>query len=187
MKHVFISYVRENKEIVDWFCKELESYGIKVWLDRNDIDPGTFWEEAIRKAIQEGAFFIACFSKEYSDRRKTYMNEEITLAIKELRLRHTDQAWFIPVKLNECEIPDRGFGAAIPADVLENTHCTDRHRGLSLRLIGETTDPLRRIARLPSPLLYLASVAFPFKIHSLLSYSKTARIRLSDDPIPRFP
>lgn len=111
MKHVFISYVRENKEIVDWFCKELESYGIKVWLDRNDIDPGTFWEEAIRKAIQEGAFFMACFSKEYSDRAKTYMNEEITLAIDELRLRHPDQAWFIPVKLNECEIPDRPIGA----------------------------------------------------------------------------
>ena len=111
MKHVFISYVRENKEIVDLFCKDLESYGIKVWLDRNDIDPGTLWEEAIRKAIQEGAFFIACFSKEYSDRRKTYMNQEITLAIDELRSRHTDQAWFIPVKLNECEIPDRDIGA----------------------------------------------------------------------------
>ena len=111
MKHVFISYVRENKEIVDLFCKDLESYGIEVWRDRDDIYPGTFWEEAIRKAIQEGAFFIACFSKEYSDRAKTYMNKELTLAIEELCLRHTDQAWFIPVKLNECEIPDRDIGA----------------------------------------------------------------------------
>lgn len=55
--------------------------------------------------------FIACFSKEYSDRDKTYMNEELTLAIEELRLRDTKQAWFIPVKLNECEIPNRNIGA----------------------------------------------------------------------------
>ena len=111
MEKIFISYVRDNTSDVDRLCQDLKSFGIEVWRDRDDIYPGTFWEEAIRKAIQEGAFFIACFSKEYSDRRKTYMNEEITLAIKELRLRHTDQAWFIPVKLNECEIPDRDIGA----------------------------------------------------------------------------
>ena len=106
MQHVFISYVRENEEIVDKLCKALESYGIKVWLDRNDIDPGSFWKQAIREAIREGAFFIACFSKEYNKRDKTYMNEELTLAIDELRQRPADRVWFIPVKLNKCEIPD---------------------------------------------------------------------------------
>ena len=35
------------------------------------------------------------------------MNEELTLAIEELRQRPTDRIWFIPVKLNECEIPGR--------------------------------------------------------------------------------
>jgi len=39
------------------------------------------------------------------------MNEELVLAIEELRLRPTDMAWFIPVKLNRCEIPDRDIGA----------------------------------------------------------------------------
>ena len=111
MKKVFISYVHDNTSDVDRFCQDLNSFGIEVWRDRKDIDPGTFWEEAIRKAIQEGAFFIACFSKEYRGRKTTYMNAELTLAIEELRLRHTDQAWFIPVKLNECEIPDRDIGA----------------------------------------------------------------------------
>ncbi len=37
----------------------------------------------------------------------------------------------------------------------------DRHRGLFLRLIGETPDPLRRIARPPSPLLPLPSPLSP--------------------------
>ena len=110
MKKVFISYVRENMEIVDRLYQELKAYGIQVWLDRNDIAPGSRWKREIRRAIQQGAFFIACFSKEYDERDQTYMNEELTIAIEELRQRPIDQAWFIPVKLNECEIPDRDIG-----------------------------------------------------------------------------
>ena len=110
MNKVFISYVRENIEIVDRLYQELTAHGIQVWLDRNDIGPGLRWKREIRRAIQQGAFFIACFSKEYYQRDKTYMNEELTIAIEELRQRLVDQAWFIPVKLNECEIPDLDIG-----------------------------------------------------------------------------
>ena len=110
MESTFISYVKENKDTVDRLYQELKSHGIKVWLDREDIDPGTRWEPAIRRAIQQGAFFIACLSKEYNERDKTYMNTELTVAIKELHQRPTDRIWFIPVKLNDCEIPDRDIG-----------------------------------------------------------------------------
>ena len=110
MNGVFISYVRENIEAVDRFYQELTSHGIRVWRDRNDIDPGARWKQAIRKAIRQGAFFIACFSREYNNLGQTYMNEELTLAIEELRQRPTDRIWFIPVKLNSCDIPDRNIG-----------------------------------------------------------------------------
>ena len=110
MNRVFISYVRENMEMVDRLYQDLRSHGIQVWLDRNEIDPGARWKYAIQKAIREGAYFVACFSKEYNDRDKTYMNEELTIAIEELRQRHNDRISFIPVKLNDCEIPDRDIG-----------------------------------------------------------------------------
>ena len=110
MNGVFISYVSENIEIVDRLYQDLRSRGIQVWLDRNDIGPGLRWKREIRRAIQQGAFFIACFSKEYNERDRTYMNEELAIAIEELRQRPVDQAWFIPVKLNECEIPNRDIG-----------------------------------------------------------------------------
>jgi PAS domain S-box-containing protein len=103
--HVFISYVRENQDQVDRLCQDLESHGVKVWLDRNDITPGIFWKDAIRKAIQNGAFFIACFSKEYSEKTSTHMNEELNLAIEVLRKRPREQAWFIPVVLSG-DVPD---------------------------------------------------------------------------------
>ena len=110
MNAAFISYVSENAEIVDLLCQELKSRDIQVWRDRDEIAPGSRWKQEIRTAIREGTFFIACFSKEYNDRDKTYMNEELIIAIEELRQRPTERIWFIPVKLNECEIPDRDIG-----------------------------------------------------------------------------
>ncbi|MCY3740490.1 MAG: tetratricopeptide repeat protein [Candidatus Poribacteria bacterium] len=110
MKPIFLSYVRENEEIVDKFCQELISRGLKVWLDRQDLNPGSRWKQEIRKAIREGAFFVACFSKEQNKSDKTYMNEELTIAIDELRQKPSERIWFIPVKLNRCKIPDRNIG-----------------------------------------------------------------------------
>lgn len=34
MQHVFISYVKENKEEVDRLCKDLTAHGIRVWRDK---------------------------------------------------------------------------------------------------------------------------------------------------------
>ena len=65
-KHVFISYLRENQKQVDRLCHELESHGVNVWLDRNDIKPGARWMKAIREVIRQDDFFIACFSDEYT-------------------------------------------------------------------------------------------------------------------------
>jgi len=105
--HVFISYVRNNKRLVKRLCDDLTKQGVKVWLDRRDIKPGTRWQDAVEEAIKEGAFFIACFSKQYNERDETYMNEELTLAIDRLRKLSPDRIWFIPVKLNRCEVPKR--------------------------------------------------------------------------------
>lgn len=110
MSHVFISYVRDNVTQVEKLLEALIQAGVEVWIDRDHIKPGTRWQVAIREAVINGAFFLACFSKEYNLRSRSYMNEEITLAIEELRRRPTDRAWFIPVKLSECEIPDRVIG-----------------------------------------------------------------------------
>ena len=111
-RHVFISYVRENQEQVDRLCQDLERYGVKVWLDRKSIKPGARWKDAIREAIRHGDFFIACFSIEYDAREQTYMNEELSLAIEELKqyITETDRTWFIPLLLSKCKMPEHSIG-----------------------------------------------------------------------------
>jgi TIR domain len=121
-RHVFISYVRENAEDVDRLAEAIRSSGVQVWLDREALQPGIRWRNSIRRAIEQGAFFLACFSAEYVEKRKSYMNEELTLAIDELRAYPTDKVWFIPVRLSPCEIPDRAIGAG---ETLRNLQCVD--------------------------------------------------------------
>lgn len=111
MSKVFISYVRDNSEAVERLAADLNKHGVQVWLDHSDLKPGEIWADTIRRKIIEVDYFIACFSKEYNSRQKTYMNQELVLAIEELRQRSMYQAWFIPIKLNECDIPDMDVGA----------------------------------------------------------------------------
>ena len=121
-QHVFISYVREASAQVDHLAANLSQHGIQVWLDREGIAPGQRWRDAIREAIRGGDLFIACFSSDYAMREQTYMNEELTLAIDELRQRPTDRSWFIPVSLDGSRIPDRNIGGGETLHALQSVN-----------------------------------------------------------------
>ena len=75
LAHVFISYVHQNRDLVYRLARELKNHGVSVWLDRDDIQPGTRWRMEIKNAIKQGKFFIACFSREYDEKDRTFMSE----------------------------------------------------------------------------------------------------------------
>lgn len=108
---VFVSYVREDSARVDWLCQELEAAGIPVWRDISQLWPGEDWRAVIRRAIRDDALaFLACFSHQSVRQDRTYQNEEILLAISEMRLRPPGRSWLIPVRFDDCQIPDRPIG-----------------------------------------------------------------------------
>ena len=106
MPHVFVSYVREDYGSVHRLTELLKAAGIDVWLDRERISPGENWRDAIRRAVENGAFFIACFSTNYVNRQKSYANEELALAFEEIRQRPWGRRWFLPIILDSIQIPD---------------------------------------------------------------------------------
>src|ERR1022692_1810239 len=109
--HAFLSYVREDSLAVDRLQRVLEAAGMRVWRDTEDLWPGEDWRSRIRRAITDNALaFIACFSQNSVDREKSYQNEELVLAIEQLRLRRPDDSWLIPVRFDGCVIPDREIG-----------------------------------------------------------------------------
>jgi hypothetical protein len=143
--HAFVSYVREDRHLVERLCRDLESNGVSLWLDREKLMPGARWQTAIRHAIAEGAHFICCFSENYLCRERTYMNEELLLAIDELRTRQPEGAWFLPVILTPCEIPDRPIGGGATLRDLQYVDLhTDWNGGLK-RLIN-AINPICRAA-----------------------------------------
>ena len=105
--HAFISYVREDSGRVDTLQKMLEAAGIPVWRDTASLWPGEDWRAKIRDAISRDALvFIACFSHHTAARQLSYQNEELLLAIDQLRRRRPDDPWLIPVRFDDCDIPD---------------------------------------------------------------------------------
>lgn len=129
---VFISYVHENKRMVRNLVRDLEQGGVGVWWDEEGLETGSRWKDRIRNAIQRGDFFIACFSKEYQARRETFMNEELLVAVEQLRTQPRDRVWFIPVRLSSCEIPDIPIGAGESLRDLQWVDLEkDRRRGIA--------------------------------------------------------
>lgn len=110
-KKVFISYVRENAEAVSRICAVFDQNNIEYWIDRDKIEPGKIWKQAIRDAINAGAYFLACFSRECESRTGTYMNEELLIGVDILRTKSYNSGWLIPIKLSSCGIPQLDIGA----------------------------------------------------------------------------
>jgi EAL domain-containing protein (putative c-di-GMP-specific phosphodiesterase class I) len=109
--HVFICYTREDSNDVDQLQRALQEAGITVWRDTADLWPGDDWRMKIRSAIDNNALvFLACFSSSSIARGRSYQNEELVLAIQQLLLRPPEQPWLIPVRFDDCEIPDRSIG-----------------------------------------------------------------------------
>lgn len=131
--YVFISYVQDDSAIVDQLQRDLTKLGIKTWKDRDKLYPGMRWKSAIRKAVKDGAYFIACFSKSGENRARSYMFEELNLAIDELRMRPKNREWFIPIKLNECEVPDWEIGGGETLHDIQYLELyTDWSKGVSI-------------------------------------------------------
>lgn len=111
-KHVFISYVREDKDAVDSLCAVLEAAQIPYWRDRTDLGPGDAWRGKIRGAIRDGALvFLACFSEKSRAKDRSYMNEELSLAVEEFRQMPPGRTWLIPVRFDAGEVPEWDLGA----------------------------------------------------------------------------
>jgi TIR domain len=105
--HAFISYTQEDAHQVDRLQEKLETAGIRVWRDTTSLWPGDDWRAKIRQAIERDALaFIACFSRASLVNPTGHHKDELALAVEQLQRYRSEEAWFIPVRLNTCEIPD---------------------------------------------------------------------------------
>jgi hypothetical protein len=72
---------------------------------------GEDWRAKIRQAnTGDVLIFLACFSHNSLGRKVSYQNEELALAIGQMRFRCLGEPWLIPVRFDESDIPDLDIG-----------------------------------------------------------------------------
>lgn len=147
MTHVFVSYVRDNEAEVQTLVDALRRSGVHVWFDRDSLQAGSRWQEAIAGAIRSGAYVIACFSREFAARSHTYMQEE--LAVVRAMLRDPTapgHLWCLPVLVGGGSANDAGLADDPDFGPL---HTIDFHRDPveAIRQLLATVSPERATGR----------------------------------------
>jgi hypothetical protein len=172
--HAFLSYVHEDAAVVDRLERILVASGVPVWRDTRDLWPGEDWREKIRKAIADDSLaFIACFSPASVAREKSYQNEELVLAVEQIRLRPPDSPWLIPVRLGDCQPPDYALGAGRR---LSDLHWIDLFPGDTWDVnVIRLVQSVQRVLQVPASALMPATVVAPVGVATLTDGASAMR------------
>ena len=103
--HVFLSYCREDRDRVAALRQALIEAGIAVWWD-GEILPGQNWRLEIKRALNGARALIACLSANTAARARSGIYPELRDAIGLYRQRPPGQAFIIPVRFDDCPVPD---------------------------------------------------------------------------------
>lgn len=105
---IFLSYeISDRPEVVQLYEGLLER-GFLPWMDIKSIVGGKKWEPKIHEAIRNTDYFILCLSAQSllkSKKRSGVMRKEIEQALSRQEGLPDETVFFIPVRLEECEIP----------------------------------------------------------------------------------
>ncbi len=102
---IFISYASEDKQRVDEIYQRLKGSGYNPWMDTHNIIGGEDWKLAINRAIDNADLCIIVLSKKYVNKRGV-IQKEIKRALEKLEEKFESDIFIIPLRLEECEIPN---------------------------------------------------------------------------------
>ena len=96
---VFLSYAREDMVAADQFVRALEAEGLSVWIDRQDIQSGS-WKERVTEGLRQARAMVVLLTLKSLNSRA--VRKELAFAAKK-------NVPIIPVQLqeiNEDSVPD---------------------------------------------------------------------------------
>jgi hypothetical protein len=102
---IFLAHAREDKPQVRELYADLTARGLDPWLDEVDLVAGQIWKEEIPRAIRQAGIFLACLSSR-SAGKVGYVQNEFRLALSAFSERPPGSIYLIPVRLDECDVPD---------------------------------------------------------------------------------
>jgi hypothetical protein len=137
---VFLAYVEEDLAAVRGLFEDFLAAGFDPWLDKEKLLPGQNWPRAIERAIRLADFFVACFSRRAVSKTGGFQSE-LRYALDCAARLPLDDVYFIPLRLEECELPERIASQTQYADLFP-----DREAGVA-RVVASIRRQMRRRAR----------------------------------------
>lgn len=101
----FMIYAHSDREAVHKLYTRLTNDGLAIWFDQKCLLPGQDWKYEIRKAIRRSDRVMICLSKHFNE-QGGYRHDELKLALEKANVLGNDQIFIIPVRLEECEMPE---------------------------------------------------------------------------------
>ncbi len=106
MAKIFLCHANEDKPQVRDVYQRLKAEGFQPWLDEEDLLPGQLWNQEIRRALRNSDFILIFFSQN-SVLKRGYVQREMKLALDTWAEVPEGQIHTIPVRLDNCTIPER--------------------------------------------------------------------------------
>ncbi|MCU1264541.1 MAG: hypothetical protein JWM21_859 [Acidobacteria bacterium] len=102
----FLCHSSADKDRVRELYERLRADGFAPWLDEKNLLPGQDWEQKIRDAVRSSDVVIVCLSRG-SINKAGFVQKEIKLALDAADEQPEDTIFIIPIKLEECNMPER--------------------------------------------------------------------------------
>jgi hypothetical protein len=84
----------------------LRADGYDPWFDEESLLPGQDWKREIIKAVRASDIVIVCLSNK-SITQSGYVQKEIKFALDVAEEQPEDAIFLIPLRLEDCEVPER--------------------------------------------------------------------------------
>ena len=102
---IFVSYAREDEVLVKSIVAFLKAAGFEIWFDKDNLLGGQDWRKAIEHEIARARLLLVCMSSHSVD-KTGFFQKEMRLAQEQAELRPDSQVFIIPVRFDDCEVPD---------------------------------------------------------------------------------
>src|SRR5438552_15067049 len=103
---IFLCHSSGDKPAVRDLYARLRDDGFGSWFDEQSLRPGQDWDYEIRKAVSASDIVIVCLSRT-SITKAGYLQKELGLALDVASQQPEGSIFIIPVKLEECDAPER--------------------------------------------------------------------------------
>jgi hypothetical protein len=103
---VFLCHSSDDKPVVRDLYRCLIADNVDAWLDEEKLVPGDDWNLEITRAVRNSDVVIVCLSRN-SVNKVGYVQKELRQALDISDEQPEGKAFLIPLKLDECDVPDR--------------------------------------------------------------------------------